>query len=583
MQQNKLLIQWSRRYAISALLYYSSLLIIPFAFSQSAFSQSTKIADASSPSGNYPKLRPPLNSKQVNGKQVNSDQQVVNQLDSIAKEAQDTEGALFVKPDEVKVKAPVLKALIELHQNLSPYGLDAESEHPITLREALIDSLANNLDIKVTNSEQESSRWQFISTLGNFLPSIENAVTYQSIKGNFASPFGAMSPVNSPFLAIPSGLQWTAFNGGANLFTAKKAKHEFNASKFDLKRNTNDILSDTARLYYDLVLQDVLLQIRIKAVQTSEALLAKNQIQYQFGANTQLDVLQAQTQLARDRQSLISQQVARRKAAVALSTTLNLNGEDDLLIGERTVSKIRLVDDNKKIAGLIQTAIETRPELKKWEQLRLAARDAIHIAFAPLLPQVIGQAGLATTGANVARSIGSASTLSTPITGGFGVSGFGAAPIGSTTGPKKFDLAEIYLIGLNVQWQIGGMGLTDTAKVNAAKWQARKAQTEFARELTWVCREVRDAYLNSLDQENLILATTDEVNSAREQLRVAVTRLEEGVGEDLDVVNAQRNYTDALINKASAIVKFNQAQVALLRATGQISVDSITSPKSVLQ
>ncbi len=579
MQQNRLFLQLSPYLILAVLCCLSLLTIFP------AFSQSTKIADASLPRNNYPKLRPPLNGSQLNGKQLNSDQQVVNQLDSIAKEAQETEGALFVKPDEVRVKAPMLKALIELHQNLSPYGLDAESEHPITLRQALIDSLVNNLDIKVTSSEQESSRWQFISTLGNFLPSIENAVTYQSIKGNFASPFGAMAPVNSPFLAIPSGLQWTAFNGGANLFTAKKAKHEFNASKFDLKRNTNDILSDTARLYYDLVLQDVLLQIRIKAVQTSEALLTKNQIQYQFGANTQLDVLQAQTQLARDRQALISQQVARRKAAVALSTTLNLNGDDDLIVGERTVSKVRLVNDNRKIAELIQTAVETRPELKKWEQLRLAARDAIHIAFAPLLPQVIGQAGLATTGANVARAINSANIASVPATGAFGIGGFGTtsvSAIGSTSGPKKFNLAEIYLIGLNVQWQIGGMGLTDTAKVNAAKWQARKAQTEFARELTYVCREVRDAYLNSLDQENLILATTDEVNSAREQLRVAVTRLEEGVGEDLDVVNAQRNYTDALINKASAIVKFNQAQVALLRATGQISVDSITSPTPVL-
>jgi len=560
MQQNRLFLQLSR-HSMLALLYYLSLLTTLPAFSQST---------------NQPlQLRPPFN----------GDQQVVNQLDSIAKEAQDTEGALFVKPDEVTVKAPMLKALIELHQNQSPYGLDAESAQSITLRQVLIEALGSNLDIKITNSDLESNRWKFISTLGNFLPVIVNAVSYQSIKGNFASPFGALSPVNSPFLTIPSGLQYTFFSGGANLFTAKKAKHEFNASKFDLGRNTNDILSDTARLYYDLVLQDVLLQIRIKAVQTSEALLTKNQIQYQFGANTKLDVLQAQTQLARDRQALISQQVARRKAAIALSTTLNQNGDDDLIVGERTVSKIRLIDDNKKIAELIQTAIEARPELKKWEQLRLAARDAIHIAFAPLLPQVIGQAGLATTGANVARTTSSTAIANAPLTGGFGVGGFGTslASIGNTSGPKKFDLAEIYLIGINVQWQIGGMGLTDFAKVRAAKWQARKAQTEFARELTWVCREVRDSYLNSLDQENLILATTDEVNSAREQLRVAVTRLEEGVGIDLDVVNAQRNYTDALISKANAIVKFNQAQVALLRATGQISIGSITSPKPVLQ
>ena len=377
----------------------------------------------------------------------------------------------------------------------------------------------------------------------------------------------------------------TFFNGGANFFTARKTRHEFKAAKFGLQQTTNDILSNAARLYYDLVLQDVLLQIRIKAVETSQALVVKNQIQYQFGANTKLDVLQAQTQLARDRQALISQQVTRRKAAVALATSLNLDSGEDLIAGERTVSKIRLVDDNQKIAPLLQIAIDNRPELKKWEQLRLAAKDAIHVAFAPLLPQVIGNAGLATTGAKVASSSGIGSAVSAPTTGSLAVGPFGTAsvvPIGTASGPKKFDLAEIYLIGISVNWQIGGMGLTDMGKVNAAKWQARKAQTEFARELTFVCREVRDAYLDSIDQENLILATTDEVNSSREQLRVAITRLEEGVGTDLDVVTAQRNYTDALISKTNAIIKFNQSQISLLRATGQISVDSATSPKPVL-
>ncbi len=516
---------------------------------------------------------------------ITPDSQIVNQLDSIAKEAQETEGALFVKADELKVKAPMLKALIELHNGLSPYELDAGSAQPITLREALLQALGNNLDIKVSSADMQTDRWKFVSSIGNFLPTIVNGVNYQSLSGAFASPFGSLSPVNSAFLTIPSGLNWTFFNGGANYYTARQTRHEFKAARFDVQRTTNDILFDTGRLYYDLVLQDVLLQIRIKAVQTSEALLAKNQIQYQFGANTQLDVLQSQTQLSRDRQALISQQVARRKAAVSLATTLNANSDVDLMIGDRTVSKVRLVDDNQKITELVQIAIDNRPELKKWEQLRLAAKDAIHVAFAPLLPAVIGQAGLATTGAKVAATSGTGSAVSTAGTGAFGVGAFGAAsvvPVGTATGPKQFSLAEIYLIGISVQWAIGGLGITDTAKVNAARWHARKAQTEFARELTYVCREVRDAYLESIDAENLINATTDEVNSSREQLRVAVTRLEEGVGIDVDVVNAQRNYTDALINKANAIIKFNQSQISLLRTIGRISVDTVTSPKLTL-
>jgi OMF family outer membrane factor len=521
-----------------------------------------------------PQLRPALSAAQG---------QAANQMDSIVKTAEETEGALFVKEDQVTVKAPLLKALIELHRGLSPYELDANSSRGISLRETLLQALSDNLDIKISRTDLETNRWQFIGSLGNFLPTVNNSFSYQGLAGAFASPFGARAPVNTAYMTIPSELKWTFFSGGANWFGARQAKHQYKAARFGLQGTTNDILLNAAHLYYDLVLQDILLQIRIKAVETSEALLTKNQIQFQNGANTELSVLQARTQLARDKQDLISQQVARRKAAVALATALNLNCGEDLVASERTVSKVRLVNDNQKITDLVQIAIDNRPELKRWEQLRLAARDAIHVAFAPLLPQVIGHAGLATTGAKVVRNTTStAGQSSSATTGALGVGGFGTTsvtPLGLASGPKKFSLAEIYLIGLSVEWSIGGLGVTDMAKVKAAKWQARKAQTEFARELTFVCKEVRDAYLDSIDAENLIAATTDAVDSSRQQLKVAVIRVEEGVGIDLDVVNAQRSYTDALIDKANAIVKFNQSQISLLRAIGRISVDTITSPK----
>ena len=510
----------------------------------------------------------------------------MNQLESIAKEAEETEGAIFVKEDQVTVKAPLLKALIELHRGLSPYDLDASSARGVTLRQVLMEALNNNLEIKISSNDAQANRWNFISSLGSFLPNIENQFTYQSLSGAFASPFGALVPVNSPYMTIPSGLTWTMFNGGANYFTARQTKHEYKAAKFGLARTTNDILLEASKLYYNLVLQDVLLQIRIEAVETSQALVAKNEVQYQFGANTQLDLLQAQTQLANDRQALISQQVARRKAAVDLAATLNLNGDEDLQVSDRLVSKVRLVDDSLKATDLVQMAIDNRPELKRWEQLRLAARDAIHVAYAPLLPQVIGAAGLATTGAKVVKA-NNASQPSAATTGSFGVGGFAPttlAPInGVNTQIPKFNLAEIYLIGISVQWNIGGLGVTDLGKVNAARWQARKAQNEFARELTFVCREVRDAYLDSIDAENLIAASTDAVNSSRQQLKVAVIRLEEGVGTDLEVVNAQRNYTEALISKANSIVNFNQSQVKLLRAIGRISVEAVTSTRAMLR
>ncbi|MBX9690405.1 MAG: TolC family protein [Candidatus Obscuribacterales bacterium] len=510
----------------------------------------------------------------------------VNRMESIAERALESEGAIFIDQNKVSIKAPLLTALIELHENQSPYNIDASGERPITLKDVLITELANNLDIKIADAKVQASRYNLRSTYGNFLPTLSNLYNYQTITGQYASPFGLLSNIRSPNMTIPTTLSWTFFNGGQNLYTTLQAKHQLKAQRFDMMRTTNDLLLEGANLYYQLALQDVLLQIRIKALETSEALLEKNQVQFKYGANTQLDVFQAETQMARDKQALISQQIARRKAAVALSTNLNLSSETDLLVTDRVISPMRLIDDKAKVADLVQVAIDNRPELKKWEQQRLAAKDAIRIAFAPLMPQVTGTGSLATTGAKVQSLASAGSGVSSAGTGAFGAGAFSTSTVasqGASNNDKKFNLAEIYQIGIGIQWNLGGMGLTDTAKVQSAKWQARQAQLEFARELTWVCKSVRDSYLDSLDAENLIAATNLEVNSARQQLKVAIIRLDEGVGTDLDVVNAQRDYTNALINKAQAIIQFNIAQVKLLRAMGRISVDNLITNKPIFR
>ncbi len=512
------------------------------------------------------------------------DQNVRNKLDDIVKQAEDSEGAMFVGSDKVAVKAPVLSALITLDQNLSPYGIDASGNgRAITLRDVLTCELANNLDIKISQSDEQSMRWNYRSVLGGYLPSLTNQVTYQGITGKYASPFGALANVGSNYLTIPSALTWNFFDGGHTIFGSRQAKQLYKAASSEVQQTTNDMLLEGVHLYYQLVLQDVLLQIRVKAVETSQALYDKNAIQFKYGANTKLDLLQAETQLANDKQALISQQIARRKAAVKLATNLNLNCDEDLLVSNKLVETARLVSANAKVSDLVQVAIDNRPELKKYEQQRLAAKEAIRVAYAPLLPQISGSIGLATTGAKAAPISGGANASSAS-TGSFGAGGFttgSVSAVGSSGATKSFSLAEIYIIGLAVNWNIGGLGLTDYSKIQAAKSQARRAQLEFARQLALVCKNVRDSYLESLDAQNLIGASTAAVNSSRQQLRVAISRLEEGVGTDLDVVNAQRDYTNALIAKANAIVQFNESQAFLLRAMGRISVDTLTSGRTI--
>jgi outer membrane protein TolC len=484
----------------------------------------------------------------------------------------------FVEPDKVIVQEPLLKALIQLNSNLSPYELDAQSQMPISFREALQIALDNSLPIKISKDKREAKRWAYKGSFGAFLPDISSGINAQELRGKFTSPFGILAPINSPFLTVPATLSWNFFKGGGILYGALQNKHNYIASQEELKGNINDVLYQTAKLYWQLALSDVLLQVRIKAVERSQAFYELNLGRYQHGYLTKLEVLQAETQISRDRQELIVQQVARRKAAVDLATALNLDPSVDFYLKDRLLSSTRLIDENVSIGNLLGMAVTNRPELKQYENLRLAAKDGVKVARAPLLPRIVGTAGAITTGADIYQT--SAVQQSAAPAASFGVASAGItslAPIGtSTSGPRKFTVTENFYYGINLVWFLNGMGVTDLANVQAAKWKAVQAGNDYKLQLTKVYQDVRNCYLDCLSTSGLLVETTKAINFGSEQIEVATKRLQQGLGTELDVLNAQHEYTTALVNKANAILNFNIAQAALLHAMGRISVDTLT-------
>lgn len=256
----------------------------------------------------------------------------------------------------------------------------------------------------------------------------------------------------------------------------------------------------------------------------------------------------------------------------------------DLNIKNRLVAKQRLVDTSLRPADLLRIAIDRRPELKKYEQLRLAAKDAVRVARASLVPSVSVTGTAIGSGSHAVNASASSfnsqqTSLSSSGASVGAVSAAGGLPLATSnsSAPKHWTTRSLFTIGVDVQWNLGGLGIQQIADVRAHQWEARRVTLEFNRELEKICKEVRDAYLASLSAENLIVETTDAVKYAEEGLRLAELRFKEGVGTYLDVINAQHGYTDALIDKANAIIDFNQSQAKLLRAIGCLTVDSATA------
>ena len=178
----------------------------------------------------------------------------------------------------------------------------------------------------------------------------------------------------------------------------------------------------------------------------------------------------------------------------------------DVIPVELNLRKVRLVDRRLTIADLLQLAIDNRPELKQYEELRLAAKRAIVVAAANLQPTV---------------RLAAAS--------------YGIGPPSNVQG--------LGLFSVNIDWRLKGVGTVDVFNIQQAKWQARQARLNAQKEFQLVLGQVRNSYLQILDKERNITEATTEVESSLEELRLAELRKSSGLGINRKISSRPRGTT----------------------------------------
>ncbi len=464
----------------------------------------------------------------------------------------------------VPINRPPLQAFISVQNNLNPFSLDAGFTERIALEDALNGAMSQNLAIANSFDGMKVQKFTYLSTLSKFLPDLKAGYNLVALNGSIPSALlgsssGASGSSSSGSFKLPSaaqvltaGFTYNAYQGGKVLFGSLEQRHRLRAARAELKVSVNDVLLDVAKRYYDLVLNEALLEIRNRAVEISTEQVRLNSSQEKAGTATGLDVLQSQSQLASDQQNLVAQQSTRRQSAIQLTTTINSSYAQDLTSAEGSLKKRRVIPRRIPIAQLLLIAVDNRPELKQYEELRLAAKRAIVVAGAPLQPKVALGGSVYGIGANGTGTAGS-----------------------SSSGTTLSSLSSIFVLNFSVNWALGSLGTTDLANIQQARWQARQATVQAKQSFQSVFEQVRTAYDQSLAADSRIEKASAQIAAAEEELRIAKKRMEAGIGLNLDVLNAQRDLTQAGINKAQAIVDFNVAQAQLLHDVGLISTNTL--------
>ncbi|MCC7526882.1 MAG: TolC family protein [Candidatus Melainabacteria bacterium] len=469
------------------------------------------------------------------------------------------------KAREVTLEPIPMSQLLPIGKKKLPaIRLEATYTDIISLKDCLNYALYNSLPIRISDAGYDSQKYLFVSALGQFLPDFTQTFRYQQVDSQ-------RPPLTNTYTDSTT-VRFPVFQGGGVFYNSLVNLNRTKAAKNSYKATINDTLLEVYRRYNELILNHVLLQIRVKSVELSRAQLALNEQLKEAGVGTNFAIYQSRTQLALDKQALLQQEVNVRLSAIQLAVAMNSNISSNIYPDELRAVEARLVDQDWAINQLVAVAAKRRPELKQFEELRIAARRQVQVAASPLYPtfQFFASKTHSTVSSNggTGNNSGlSGSTVIIPTGGGGG--GIGISGNGGRSFSGGFDLS----------WNLDGFGVVDAGRTLSAKALARQAMLQSNQQLLTVLQEIHGSYLNMLTASEQVDVAGEAVFSSSEQLRLANLRLRYGQGINLELIQAQRDYINSLTSQAQAIIAYNISQAQLLRDTGMISVGALTATR----
>jgi OMF family outer membrane factor len=436
---------------------------------------------------------------------------------------------------------------------------------PLSLDQVEILAEVNNPDLKAIASQVEQAQSNLRAKIALWYPQLgfntSSFPIYTSGRQFSNGATGTGQPIGTTLDSIwrmQAALQasWSLIDPTRTPQIAI-ARDQFEKAKNQYLIGLRDLRLQASLAYFDLQTADNQVQIGQEGVRASLVSLRDARARFQAGVATKLEVLEAETQLARDQQLLTT---------ALLSGT---PGQPGQATARRALAA--LLDLPQDVTP---TAADPARVIGTWLP-SLQESIVASFAFREELDQILLDISIANSSANV--ELGRVQPLLKIVNNfGFGRSyGYEFSPsvVPSITG-WNVDNA----VGLNLNWTIYDGGSAQ-ANYRGQKQKAQENRFLFAQRRNTIRADVEKSFYE-LDKNNRnILTTSREVISTRESLRLARLRFQAGVTTQREVVDTQRDLTQAEVRYSNAISDYNKALVQLRRRTGLDQIATCEPPR----
>jgi outer membrane protein TolC len=404
-----------------------------------------------------------------------------------------------------------------------------ENETQIFLNYADINNitLKNNQELKALENLVNSMTFTLSSKIAKRYPTLDFQASglpkYVSGK-NYSS--SSITTKTSQFSANPSlniKLDLIDPLRGAEV---KIARNNYAISKNNYEIKKKDLIQEAKSRYHKLQKSYQDIKNKTLSLDLSITSLKDAQSKFDAGIGTKFEVLEADAQLSRDRQSLNEKRIQNQINKIALKEILNINGDFAITQKQKLIGFWNHKLNMNITEGLAKSLSLENINLKK--SIKENQANNYLNAYKP----------------NVYIS----NIFTSSFTKGDSLS--------LAIDPEKSGSSYTNTVSLNFGWNIFDGG-QNTNLYKSSKADA-KSEDYFYNNLENVLKKnISKAYLNLKLNEEKILSSLKEISSTKESLRLARLRYEVGISTLKDVLIRQKELSDANSKNIDAIYNYN--------------------------
>ncbi len=377
----------------------------------------------------------------------------------------------------------------------------------------------------------EANRSRVGEALANYYPQLGAS----SAVSRYSSP-GVLTEVNNTFYGtgyfneITSGftLSQNIYDFGKTSSQVKIQKINLDSAGADLETSKDQIVLNVKQAYYAVIQAARNRAVADEAVGQYKQHLDQAKGFFDVGTKPRYDVITAEVNLSNSKLSLITADNALKIAGVNLNNAMGVPDAPAYTVED----SLAFIKYEITLDDALSRAMADRPDIKSLVLRRKAAEESVQLAKTGYYPALTGSASY------------------------------------NWQGGTGIPLESVWNVGLTLSFPIFNGFLTQHQLNEAvSNLNVALANEEALRQS--VVLDVQQSYLNMKQAEDSIATADLAVNQATENLDIANGRYAAGVGNPIEVTDAQVTYSNAKFAYIQALTNYNDAHASLLKAMGE--------------